>query len=749
MVQVSYPGVYVQEVSSGSRTITGVSTSIAMFVGRTDRGVMNKPTRLFNYTDFVRTFGQSSAKSELATAVRLFFNNGGTQAYVLRIANGATKATVTLLDSDDAATLKLDAREDGSRGGEIRVAVDYNTLNPATTFNLHVFRVDPTTLQESEVEHHTNLSMTPGNPRYVLDVIQQNSALVTATKLWSDSTDGGFVTGARIVSGAATGADSVASILTGSWTVAYELDGTPHSTTFNDGNLDGAMADVTLTYPVVVAATSFLVTATADNPVTLRFLPSGAVNDVATALQLTPELGGIESQFNADKRPRPSGVVADGYTNPNKVANLDQSTNLSFTGLSATIDGFNAVTSSGKYYDGGASSVPSLRNVREKLDLIATRFNTAAVNKSVTWRAEVQGYSLVFRPTTGNANAGAGTVIAEATLIGVNALVLDSDNGRYYMLDLGGVGHQASGANGLDGAAPLDTDYAAAYDVIRREVDLFNILILPRDPDIDDDARIPLWGPASTFCQERRAFLLIDPPNDWKTVDDITGGTHSIATLRQGVVKDHAGVYFPRIQTTVDGFIRPVDPSGAIAGIMARIDANRGVWKAPAGIEADLRAISGVERQMSDPENGVINSLAVNAVRVFPNGIITWGARTMDGFDNSGNDDYKYVPVRRLALYIGESLARGLKFAVFEPNDEPLWAQIRLAAGAFMNNLFRQGAFQGQKKSDAYFVKVDNETTTQNDINLGIVNVVVGFAPLKPAEFVVVTIQQIAGQVQI
>ena len=131
----------------------------------------------------------------------------------------------------------------------------------------------------------------------------------------------------------------------------------------------------------------------------------------------------------------------------------------------------------------------------------------------------------------------------------------------------------------------------------------------------------------------------------------------------------------------------------------------------------------------------------------FPHGVVSWGARTMVGFNNSGNDDYRYVPVRRLALFIEESLYRGLQFAVFEPNDEPLWAQIRLAAGAFMNNLFRQGAFQGQKASDAYFVKVDSETTTQNDINLGIVNVVVGFAPLKPAEFVIITLKQLAGQV--
>jgi phage tail sheath protein FI len=110
-------------------------------------------------------------------------------------------------------------------------------------------------------------------------------------------------------------------------------------------------------------------------------------------------------------------------------------------------------------------------------------------------------------------------------------------------------------------------------------------------------------------------------------------------------------------------------------------------------------------------------------------------------------DDYKYLPVRRLALYIEESLYRGTQWVVFEPNDEPLWSQIRLNVGAFMQNLFRQGAFQGQTPSAAYFVKCDSETTTQNDINLGIVNILVGFAPLKPAEFVVIRLQQLAGQI--
>jgi phage tail sheath protein FI len=150
---------------------------------------------------------------------------------------------------------------------------------------------------------------------------------------------------------------------------------------------------------------------------------------------------------------------------------------------------------------------------------------------------------------------------------------------------------------------------------------------------------------------------------------------------------------------------------------------------------------------MTDPENGVINPKALNAVRVFPSGVVLWGARTLVGFDGSGNIDDKYIPVRRTMLMIEESLYRGLHFAVFEPNDEPLWAQIRLNIGAFLQNLFRQGAFQGKSPREAYFVKCDRETTTQTDINLGIVNILVGFAPLKPAEFVVIKIQQIAGDI--
>jgi phage tail sheath protein FI len=145
---------------------------------------------------------------------------------------------------------------------------------------------------------------------------------------------------------------------------------------------------------------------------------------------------------------------------------------------------------------------------------------------------------------------------------------------------------------------------------------------------------------------------------------------------------------------------------------------------------------------MTDLENGVLNKLGVNGIRKFPNGIVNWGARTLDGSDDFGSE-WKYIPIRRLALFLEESLFRGTKWVVFEPNDEPLWANIRMNLNAFMMGLFKQGAFQGSTPDKAFFVKCDGETTTANDRNLGIVNIVVGFAPLKPAEFVIITIQQI------
>jgi phage tail sheath protein FI len=184
-----------------------------------------------------------------------------------------------------------------------------------------------------------------------------------------------------------------------------------------------------------------------------------------------------------------------------------------------------------------------------------------------------------------------------------------------------------------------------------------------------------------------------------------------------------------------------------VAGIYAFTDANRGVWKAPAGIDASLTGVSGLQYVLTDGENGTLNPQAINCLRQFRvYGDVVWGARTLQGNDQAGSQ-WKYVPIRRLALFLESSLYDGTQWVVFEPNDETLWGQIRLNVGAFMQGLFLQGAFQGTTPQQAYFVKCDSENNPQASIDLGIVNILVGFAPLYPAEFVVIQIQQMAGQI--
>jgi len=242
--------------------------------------------------------------------------------------------------------------------------------------------------------------------------------------------------------------------------------------------------------------------------------------------------------------------------------------------------------------------------------------------------------------------------------------------------------------------------------------------------------------------------LLVDSPSSWTHPANVTNSGTGVDSL--GLRDENSALYYPRL-TIADPLQenRTIDfaPGGAIAGVIARTDAQRGVWKAPAGTEATLAGVADVDYRLTDGEQGQLNPLGVNGLRVFPVvGSVVWGARTLKGADRLASE-WKYLPVRRLALFLEESLFRGTQWVVFEPNDEPLWSQIRLNVGAFMNNLFRQGAFQGSSPRDAYLVKCDKETTTQNDIDLGVVNIVVGFAPLKPAEFVVLKIQQLAGQV--
>jgi uncharacterized protein len=265
------------------------------------------------------------------------------------------------------------------------------------------------------------------------------------------------------------------------------------------------------------------------------------------------------------------------------------------------------------------------------------------------------------------------------------------------------------------------------------------------------------------YCQDQRAFAILDPPLDLTpvaippnepdpdaAVARVVGWFEGRAGPGAPTPSKNGALYYPAISVAdplLGGRPKIVPASGALAGIYARIDSVRGTWKAPAGIEATV-AGAAPALNLNTGDSASMNPLGLNALRTFPGfGSVVWGARTLVGSDQMASE-WKYVPVRRMALYIESSLVDGLNWVVFEPNDEPLWSQIRLNVGTFMHDLFRQGAFEGTTPTDAYLVRCDRTTTTQSDIDKGVVNIYVGFAPLKPAEFVVLQIQQLAGQTQ-
>jgi phage tail sheath protein FI len=309
-------------------------------------------------------------------------------------------------------------------------------------------------------------------------------------------------------------------------------------------------------------------------------------------------------------------------------------------------------------------------------------------------------------------------------------------------------------AGGLDGTplVPTDGNFETALVgnpnagvFLLDRVDIFNLLCVPGETD---GATI---GALQKYCHDKRAFYIVDPPETATVANLNTNGPMGTGGgSLTGQFSINSAYYFPWVQAPDPLFgNRPTlfPPCGFVAGIYATTDSTRGVWKAPAGIDASLTGVSGLQLVLTDGENGLLNPQAINCLREFKvYGDVVWGARTLQGNDQAGSQ-WKYVPIRRLALFLESSLYDGTQWVVFEPNDETLWSQIRLNVGAFMQGLFLQGAFQGTTPQQAYFVKCDAENNPQSSIDLGIVNILVGFAPLFPAEFVVIQIQQMAGQI--
>ena len=641
----SFPGVYIREIPSGSRSIAGASTSIAAFVGGFLRGPVDVPVRLFSLADFETHFGGLSGAHPASFAVSQFFINGGGTAYVVRVANGADAASVTLQDWTGAGpALRATAgrligdrvvANPGAWGNALRLDVDYRTADPATQFNLIVseVRIQDGIAQATRTEVFRNLTMTPG-PNNAVAVVNAGSALVTLdvdpgwtvalpapTGFYSDVVD---MSGPHLA--LLTGeADNTVDFGTGAQTVAVDFGpGTPTT-----------LAEIAATLQAAIRAAQ-----PAD-----RLFAQATVTVERDRLRVAP---GRNSPDYA-----PGTVVAIADVNPGVFA--------------ATIG-----------LDGAA-----IENVE-------------------------QYFAQVAAP------------------VGLLGAATAGDDG-----------------NALDGAALAGNRGTRRGLYALDGIDAFNMLSIPEASELGGVPELAtVMAPALAYVIEKRAMLFIDPPPGTDTLEEAEAWLDEIAGA--GLRSPNSVSYYPRVRVpdpTDGGRLREVAPSGTMAGIWARTDGETGVWKAPAGTTASLRGVPELTHVLSDPQNGVLNPLGLNALRSFDiPGNIAWGARTLMGADLLASD-WKYVPVRRTALFIESSLFNGLQWAVFQPNADPLWLEIRGAVTAFMQRLFRQGAFKGTSPRDAYIVRCGADTTTQADINAGIVNVFVGFAPLQPAEFVVVSLQ--------
>lgn len=581
----TYPGVYIEELPSQVRTITGVATSITAFVGRGLRGPVNEPVTVNNFGDYERTFGGLWTESSMGFAVRDFFQNGGGQAIIVRLFHPYFATEQEYNEALDAATDVANAAAAAEAGGATAAGV------------------------AAAARTEADLAANATEPRH-------------------------------------TAADTVA--------VAAEAE-------------------------------------TARTGATPTSVKQAAANAVVRAAPLTNARISVGSlNFEA---------ANEGAWGNKLSVTIDHSVRPGDT------DSFNlSIKDNGTKEEEVIRNVTVLSNNERRVDRVLEQESRLV---------RVRGTLPASRPS-----AGTGTVSGAG---------MASDGSELTIQDYDASLTNKTGIYALEKA------------------DLFNLLCIPPfspATDVDKD----LWSKAATYCAKRRAILLVDAPRGWKTVD------HAKTKLDSEVALTHenAALFFPRLvqpNPLASGYLEMFAPCGAVAGVFARTDAQRGVWKAPAGLDATLMGVPQLSVILTDAENGMLNPLGINCLRAMPPaGRVVWGARTRKGDDRLA-DQWKYIPVRRLALLIEESLYRGTQWVVFEPNDEPLWAQIRLNAGAFMHSLYRQGAFQGSTPSQAYFVKCDKETTTQDDINRGIVNILVGFAPLKPAEFVIIKISQMAGQV--
>jgi len=763
---LTYPGVYVEEVPSGVRTITPVSTSVTAFVGFTSRGAADTARQIFSFADFEREFGGLSVDSDLSYAVQHYFQNGGAEAWIVRVAAGAAAAGISILNAPGGSQVfDVTAPSQGAWGNRVRIDVDYDSSNPASLFNLTAteFEEQGGVLTPVRTETHRNLTMNSVAPNDAVATVNAASNLI---RLSRDAAALPLVATARgeSRSGDLAGTDFT-QLNDDRRRLAITIDGDgPLEFDIFDagGSLTGANESARITNlasriqarvqalkPGSPAFSGFtaardgtrvvLTSGTTGEQSSVR-VGAASIRNAATLLKLGLAAGGRETDAAAGMRPAQTGTLGGDISG------------LTLTTLAAPATV--SVTTHGAGGDVGPTTITLWTTAEERptsLQALRGRVEAALTAEA---QPELRGARVTLVDNRLRIEAGgdpssritfADGAVADALKISAGGGAVE--NVSSYALGVGVAGQaQAAPVAGADGTAPSTVNLrgsrlAKTGFYALEGVEIFNLVCVPGVSDAG------LLSEVIAYAEERRAFAILDLPAAVDSLDEARTWISTNASLRH----KNAAAYFPRFVAAdaLQNFRQRQFPaSGAVAGIYARTDTERGIWKAPAGTDAVVRGAQGLAVTLSDPENGALNPLGLNSLRTFPVfGTVVWGARTLVGADQLASE-WKYVPIRRLALFIEESLYRGTKWVVFEGNDEPLWAQIRLNVGAFMQTLFRQGAFQGSSAREAYFVKCDSETTTQNDIDRGVVNILVGFAPLKPAEFVVLRIQQIAGQIE-
>lgn len=660
-VNPTYPGVYIEELPSGSRTIVGVATSITAFVGRALRGPADEPVVINGFGDFERIYGGLWRGSRMADSVSDFFTNGGAQAVIVRIFQGDTLGKAAAKAVSDAAGA-VTGDGDAVVAGAKTAAAAYDTKTPAEKAAAAAV--------VAAVEKAKADGLTADEIKAAAAAVSASAAVDSAHLDFADLTleaasPGVWGRGLRAWADGNASAEVAAQLGLG----AADL--------FNLTVRDAATGETEIFRNVTVKESPRQVNKVLKESRLVRWRGDESAVKNITLAKLA-DYAAKKAAWEADK------------TNAGKKTAMEDAALLLMDPVSRV---------------------------------------EAAVIKA---QAELDAAAEGDKPAKRTALAAAKQAAAAAA-----AAVACSD------------GTPLAAASFLPDGGQANKKGIYALE----KADLFNLMVIPpykagavENEGVDAD----LVGKAAEYCERRRAFLIVDSPASWTDKAAALAGFSDVANV--GTTSANAAIFFPRVlkvDRLDDNRVNTFCPGGAVAGIFARTDAQRGVWKAPAGLEAGIRGIRGLAVPLTDAENGELNPKGLNCLRSLPAaGPVVWGARTLQGNDQLASQ-WKYIPIRRLALYIEESLYRGTQWVVFEPNDAPLWTQIRLSVGAFMRDLFDKGAFQGVTPQQAYFVKCDHDTNPQYDIDRGIVNIVVGFAPLKPAEFVIIKIQQIAGEIQV